>query len=514
MRIFSLMMVLLYMMSSCTAELFAQARFIRSFYTDRDTWSERIQSCMVKGDTSFILLASSVILAKEKPVYDLSVHALDGKGEVVFSRSFIRRADTLSYYGRQMRLVDYKGSQHIIICGYDRDYIPNVKQDEVGYFCLLDEEGNIFKTVFSNSFSEPNIRYYDAMIIDDQIIVTGSVDYSPAIFVYDIDCNYLKHFVYNKPSEQLNIHMMRLKSGDIILYGVNNSSSQVNNFVMRLGTDFQEKWHRNIVTTWGQYMLGPGVVELPDGNLFFTSSRINGALPKSRYVRVMNPTNGAMVWDKQITHDIVVTEFLLPPRLIEDKYIDVAGRSYLFNEDWDLYLPLSTLTRLDLSGKVVWERIYFIDNGRSHSFYRSHLTAAGNLIVGGVDAYYIKPGRALVGYVIRTDSLGCAILDCDSLGVSIEEDGLPDLSLGQMKLSPNPARDLVQVDYKLPPGTQRAKIELMDMQGKRVSGLPLPGYTDQGQVVWGLHSQQPGMYLMVLSDGDRVLSTEKLIIGQ
>lgn len=93
------------------------------------------------------------------------------------------------------------------------------------------------------------------------------------------------------------------------------------------------------------------------------------------------------------------------------------------------------------------------------------------------------------------------------------EDAMLELtkSLTNLKFYPNPARDYVTFDYRLPEYMQSATITVVDITGKVVLNVSIDTY--EGQYLWDTRTIENGFYFINLKDekGQTIL-TEKLSI--
>jgi len=79
---------------------------------------------------------------------------------------------------------------------------------------------------------------------------------------------------------------------------------------------------------------------------------------------------------------------------------------------------------------------------------------------------------------------------------------------------PNPARGAFSVSLSLPEGGRGARLDLLDLAGRRVAGVPLSSYGPGVHVVpVGATGLRPGVYLARLV-GAGVMSTRKVAVLQ
>ena len=83
--------------------------------------------------------------------------------------------------------------------------------------------------------------------------------------------------------------------------------------------------------------------------------------------------------------------------------------------------------------------------------------------------------------------------------------------LTSIQVHPNPARDYVTFDYRLPEYMQSATITVVDITGKVVLNVGIDTY--EGQYLWDTRIIENGFYFINLKDNKgQTILTEKLSI--
>ena len=136
-------------------------------------------------------------------------------------------------------------------------------------------------------------------------------------------------------------------------------------------------------------------------------------------------------------------------------------------------------------------------------------TPDGGFVLAGFT--YSTPQKS---WVVKVDSLGrtCSYIGCDSTAITSITPQAPGAAEMEPVLAifPNPAHEVAQLHYRLPPGEAFAVLELYDPSGKKVSHRILPAYGNKAQLdVSGLPS---GIYLYSLITADKTLATGKLAV--
>jgi hypothetical protein len=160
------------------------------------------------------------------------------------------------------------------------------------------------------------------------------------------------------------------------------------------------------------------------------------------------------------------------------------------------------LLRINANGDSLWYReyAYLQLNEAFNTLKAVDLTndkgfvASGTLFAGTQDIW-----------VIKTDSIGCLVPNCD--GVSITE--FNPAAGAQMLIYPNPFNEAFAIKYFIPAENKEAVFQLYDIYGKLVYQTGLTKEVRQLQVV--ASSLKAGMYIASLVVDRVVVCSEKVI---
>jgi hypothetical protein len=454
------------------------------------------------------------------PDWNVTFYKLDSEGNEKCRKPLLHRGDSMYYYPWRLIPLESAGQRRLLLVGSELQIVDN-QLLYYGFLWLMDTSGLVLNYYFDDQqINFPDYKrmsYIDAIIQGDSIIVCGiqkdSASFQVALKVFNHELKIKSSYIYPNSMSQGNAMIIPLNNGGYVIFGDIISHLRIDNFVMRIGSDMKQQWYRRIYGNGKSAMPLPGVVELPDGSLMLTTGMSfgNQAWP-TKYVQVLHGDTGAKIWDKQYVRDNMGSVFTVKSVLVDNRYIDVAGdrEIYFEEENWRRRFP--TLSRLDLAGNVLWERLYYTREDKPHTLYGATVDAtAGHLLYGQYNAQL--PEKTHIGYIIRTDAEACVVPGCDSLGMvsrTMEDAGSP----AALQVYPNPARDHAQIDYILSSHPVQPLVYLVDMQGRIVDRVPLPHYTRQGQVIWDTSHLRTGLYFVVLEDTGRILSRTKLVIGE
>ena len=219
------------------------------------------------------------------------------------------------------------------------------------------------------------------------------------------------------------------------------------------------------------------------------------------YYYAMLDVEGNVLWDRQ--HSWQLHNGPATP-LIVQKSGDMVGLISSFSPN-----PSSPrFIKLSPAGDILWE-IPITAHTSGEEYIRDiESTPDGGFVLAGFT--YSTPQMS---WVVKVDSLGrtCSYIGCDSTAITSITPQAPDVEAEPiLTIFPNPARDVTQLHYSLPPNEAFAVLELYDQSGKKVSHRILPAHTNKAQVdVSGLPG---GVYLYSLITAGKILATGKLAV--
>ncbi len=111
---------------------------------------------------------------------------------------------------------------------------------------------------------------------------------------------------------------------------------------------------------------------------------------------------------------------------------------------------------------------------------------------------YEQPGIYLVSFEARND-IGCGTLITQSVNVLSVTSNEP-LALDQVRIFPNPARDMLQIEPGIP-GTLPPKMQIFDLSGRTVQEFNPPNPSERYSL--DIRKLGPGSYLLAIKQGDQ-----------
>lgn len=177
------------------------------------------------------------------------------------------------------------------------------------------------------------------------------------------------------------------------------------------------------------------------------------------------------------------------------------------------------IMRLDFQGNVLWHRKHalwhafplppqFPQTNYENWALQIHRNADGHYWLYGLQQetiHFINYDHIGLWYAYL-DSNGCVNQQCTPLAV----EGSVAKSSARLKVYPNPANDLIHVNFENSQSLKDAELRLSDMQGRiwsqtRVNDLEF-------EHVLPVHELEPGIYVLQLIQDGRLVAFEKVIV--
>jgi len=179
------------------------------------------------------------------------------------------------------------------------------------------------------------------------------------------------------------------------------------------------------------------------------------------------------------------------------------------------------ILRMDLHGNVIWHRKHllwhapsippqFPQNSHENLAAQIHRNAARHYWIFGVQREvmpFINYEHSALWYAYL-DSNGCVNQQCTPLAV---EETAAKSAIG-LHSYPNPANDLLHVNFKTGQSLKNVELRLSDMQG-RIRSQTRVNDVDAAHIL-PVHELEPGIYVLQLILDGRLVAFEKVVVGR
>jgi len=190
----------------------------------------------------------------------------------------------------------------------------------------------------------------------------------------------------------------------------------------------------------------------------------------------------------------------------------------------------SWLFKINSNGDSLWFRNYcHYTTSTLDYLYDIFETSDHGLIACGQSSR-AEPGPEGIQrmWIIKLDSAGCEEPGCDSTVAIFEEQGGREAGRqGGLVVWPNPASGMVDFRWPIFDGRGDLRLVIYDIFGRPVNitniSSTLQGggreggkSTGQGEMIWtfDVSALPPGLYLVVLKDGNRIIASAKLVVAR
>lgn len=215
--------------------------------------------------------------------------------------------------------------------------------------------------------------------------------------------------------------------------------------------------------------------------------------------------NGTLIWSKK-TLTQTSGNFAQDMEVLLDGSFICTG----------LYWNIAALWRFDANGDSLWMRKYWDLTGNGGGItipYDVLPTSDGGFAFCGTSQQAAGDPHPNIYtmFVIKTDSLGCVVPGCNTVGV---EEYAIDLQQS-LSITPNPTRDQVRIELPLPEGYPiegEVRLILMDAAGRALKEERV-AYNGNGlSHLLTLAQFRPGLYHLHLCDERRWLAGGKVVV--
>ena len=173
------------------------------------------------------------------------------------------------------------------------------------------------------------------------------------------------------------------------------------------------------------------------------------------------------------------------------------------------------ILRINNVGDSIWYREFaYYDHDFGTNYLYDITPTADNGFIACGQAYAFPPNNLQKIWVLKVDSLGCDTAGCDpTVGVEELEQGRRGEEESVVELWPNPCREVLSVKFLGLSSGKDFFIEVYDIFGRRAHTPALP-HSGEGDWIVDVSALPPGMYLLVVKDGQTVKASAKFVVAR
>ncbi len=187
-----------------------------------------------------------------------------------------------------------------------------------------------------------------------------------------------------------------------------------------------------------------------------------------------------------------------------------------------IYTDYAWLAKLNAAGELLWERQFRLPEYEYWGLRFNEMVATPD---GGVAMVGARPvpfdtiqGVPIPKYnmwLVKTDADGCLQPGCQDSIVYLtatQEPGGPAVARAVFfRVSPNPTTGPVQIEFFQPISAAASRLRLFDLRGKELAQRSLSRGATESAI--DLSTHPPGVYVLTLELGGRVVQTEQVVRG-
>ena len=321
-------------------------------------------------------------------------------------------------------------------------------------------------------------------------------------YEFDVDGNLILERGYGSPHWQDGWSIVEHPAGGYVLGGwkARGGSGFFDHYVIRINYSGDVIWERVIT---GQYTYGVCYLGLQaDGNIIVTSARHKpNSFMFDSYAFELRAQDGQVVWENRYPREFN-NQFFYDPIVLNDGSTIASDTRRVLHSQTTQQINCIGLSKIARGGDLIWDRTYILEQDQFHIL--------GTSPQMDEEGYFWLGGRVNTSaFLMRVDSVGCPIPDCDDVYVSTEE---AKEEIG-VTIAPNPFKEVLQVRYVLPSGGRSMEIAVLDLQGRPIYRGTLMDMAAGGDVFIYTSSWPMGVYLVQIWVDGKLVKVEKVVRG-
>jgi hypothetical protein len=401
-------------------------------------------------------------------------------------------------------------------------------------FWIFNQNGDsIFEKDYGSLGEKDTVDYFNASVQlpDSGFALVGVKGLNPTIYPPPLggadvflvrvnkEGNVLWQKLFNRSFDDEGLHIAMFDSTHLIIGAYQSSYPTFYDTSWVFVTDLDGNIVKERLFKEAPYdcdpFIGPRLFTSIDGNFFMThclnGAIVNGAYEYPAYIAKMD-TNLNYVWE----HDFNTANFIYSyhAEQFEDSSILIIGsqEDSITGREWGWVAKLSG------KGEAIWDKLYKHGNSFSNRLYDCDQTYDCGFVVAGTTIHQNSDQQS---WLLKMDKYGCINPVCDttasSCGIGFPTFNNESQSISTLELDasiyPNPASDVVQIFYSLPPSTSTSTAQLIvfDINGRKVLELKLLRATHLADI--DVSSWVAGLYICEIKTANSLL-TKKIIIGR
>jgi hypothetical protein len=506
------------------------------------TWSKyfdpsvdgELMNYLVKSDSGY-LLGTDIFCTGSSWNGCLYLAKLDNLGNVTNSEYFNKSEDLAAIGICNGPKDEFKKGEKRLMC-LGKKYLDDPKYYPVA--CFLDDSLKIIKWEdYKSQDTTQHIQINNMFSYDSfSVMVATSIrnkfdpnEVKPVLVIIDDTLGQVaQHKVKGLEEYRLldNPSFVKLQDGTIAcvsnvrLYGEGLTDDR-HIAIMRFDTIGELLWKKivNKSAYGNKNQYNTDIAQLAGGNIIFNGAgfvEFGNATYKQdiypNYIQCIN-VKGDSLWQNTFSEDTTRKRIVVLQPLENG---DILGGGYGFGLNWETLESTpykGWLFCLSSDGKLKWERFYKnpknLDEG-VNIFRKLVICDDGGILVG-TEGSDVKNKSGL--WLLKLDSMGCLTPDCAGTelytSVKDEKGNWKNLKEIFFSIYPNPAKEVVNIDFFSPQPGRKMELMVSDMNGVGLYRTEINNEKHVEQI--NVSGYKPGSYVVSLLMNGKVIQSEGMV---
>ena len=323
-----------------------------------------------------------------------------------------------------------------------------------------------------------------------------------------------------------NPNFVKLKDGTIAcasnirLYGEGLTDDR-HIAIMRFDTSGELLWKKivNKSAYGNNNQYNTDIAQLADGNIVFNGAGFvefeDATYKQDRYPNYVQCTNtaGDSLWQNTFSEDTTRKRIVVLQPLPNG---DLLCGGYGYGLNWETMESTpykGWLFRLSSEGKLKWERFYKNPKNLDEivNVFRKLVICDDGGILVGTEGSDVKNKSGL--WLLKLDSMGCLTPDCAGTelytSVKDEKGNWKNLKEIFFSIYPNPAKEVVNIDFFSPQPGRKMELMVSDMNGVGLYRTEINNEKHIEQI--NVSGYKPGSYVVSLLMNGKVIQSEGMV---
>lgn len=383
-------------------------KYFNRLYDYKGT-SQGVNGAVQASDGSVILVGTSMDFSTYR---DLFLVKIDSRGDTIWTT--VHSEDSIHLHAATGPAFELANGD-IIFAGSANDTRTGYSNDAALY--RFSSKGEFIEMYRYGGTATQNVQSMKKLPGGNFILCGQTTSSDPNSDLYLLEVDTAGNLVWERSIPILNWQSPQgidiTADGGFIVTGNSGYVSDMDILVVKTDSLGKMQWRRTPGSIYDNASWAK-VTTLPDGSFIVTSatSIMNGTYHQF----IVNYSSaGSLLWEKSFP-TTYSSHFTTNPISLSDNSIVVGGTKYMLNTSTGGTNLYSTLSKIDSSGRMLWQRIFFTREDRDQYFYGLMATPGNGFII-----YGFAFASTQDGWAVKADEFGCEAAGCDGTEIYTQE---------------------------------------------------------------------------------------------